>query len=314
MKEIRRDSRAFTLIELLVVIAIIAILAAILFPVFTQAKVAAKKTQSLSNLKQTAMAGLMYEGDNDDLHALGIVYIPERGEGTWNYFIPVPAKSLTTADPSWKHNAAQTFVFNTIQPYMKATNLLQCPGGTAIERQGFTYGPTLLSNQLPGITYTYNSLVQSLSSGSMPDPTTVPVFWHGQGRRGINGYGYASPWLNCDSANGPCIYKAGRSGCSTGVNGETSGYTTNSSKTGQDVFTSGIIMAFADGHASIRKTGVGSSSPRTDPRRDPFASYQKGFVSGRYWDANFCHVYLFRPDVDPDNMGTATYVAGGQDL
>ncbi len=52
-------SRAFTLIELLVVIAIIAILAAILFPVFAQAKAAAKKTQSLSNVKQIALSVLM---------------------------------------------------------------------------------------------------------------------------------------------------------------------------------------------------------------------------------------------------------------
>lgn len=58
--------RAFTLIELLVVIAIIAILAAILFPVFAQAKVAAKKTQDLSNIKQIGLAIQMYAADNDD--------------------------------------------------------------------------------------------------------------------------------------------------------------------------------------------------------------------------------------------------------
>ncbi|RYG24064.1 prepilin-type N-terminal cleavage/methylation domain-containing protein [bacterium] len=57
--------RAFTLIELLVVIAIIAILAAILFPVFAQAKAAAKKTQALSNLKQIATANVLYMNDAD---------------------------------------------------------------------------------------------------------------------------------------------------------------------------------------------------------------------------------------------------------
>ncbi len=59
-------NRAFTLIELLVVIAIIAILAAILFPVFTQAKEAAKKTQCLSNTKQVGLALYLYLQDSDD--------------------------------------------------------------------------------------------------------------------------------------------------------------------------------------------------------------------------------------------------------
>ena len=58
--------RAFTLIELLVVITIIAILAAILFPVFAQAKEAAKKTSCASNLKNIGLAMTLYEGDNDD--------------------------------------------------------------------------------------------------------------------------------------------------------------------------------------------------------------------------------------------------------
>jgi prepilin-type N-terminal cleavage/methylation domain-containing protein/prepilin-type processing-associated H-X9-DG protein len=59
--------KAFTLIELLVVIAIIAILAAILFPVFAQAKAAAKRTQELSNVKNISLGVLMYTGDNDDV-------------------------------------------------------------------------------------------------------------------------------------------------------------------------------------------------------------------------------------------------------
>jgi len=59
--------KAFTLIELLVVIAIIAILAAILFPVFAQAKAAAKSAVTLSNMKQTGTATLLYEGDSDDM-------------------------------------------------------------------------------------------------------------------------------------------------------------------------------------------------------------------------------------------------------
>jgi prepilin-type N-terminal cleavage/methylation domain-containing protein len=62
-----KQRNAFTLIELLVVIAIIAILAAILFPVFAQAKLAAKKTVALSSAKQIGLALAMYAGDSDDM-------------------------------------------------------------------------------------------------------------------------------------------------------------------------------------------------------------------------------------------------------
>ena len=58
-------NKAFTLVELLVVIAIISVLAAILFPVFAQAKQAAKKTVCISNLKQLSLAEALYLGDND---------------------------------------------------------------------------------------------------------------------------------------------------------------------------------------------------------------------------------------------------------
>lgn len=68
------SKKAFTLIELLVVIAIIAILAAILFPVFAQAKAAAKRTSSLSNQKQVSLGGIMYSGDFDDQEIMPTVF------------------------------------------------------------------------------------------------------------------------------------------------------------------------------------------------------------------------------------------------
>ncbi len=65
-------NRAFTLIELLVVIAIIAILAAILFPVFAQAKVAAKKARVISDAKQIGLGQLMYTADSDDMFVTAV--------------------------------------------------------------------------------------------------------------------------------------------------------------------------------------------------------------------------------------------------
>ncbi len=62
-----KSRRGFTLIELLVVIAIIAILAAILFPVFAKAREKARQSSCASNLKQIALGMLMYVGDNDEM-------------------------------------------------------------------------------------------------------------------------------------------------------------------------------------------------------------------------------------------------------
>ncbi len=97
--------RAFTLIELLVVIAIIAILAAILFPVFAQAKEAAKKTSCLSNTKQMATALFLYAGDNED----------------------------TLCQTSWEKDSMHPYQVHwtfLMQPYIRNWNIFRCPSDT----------------------------------------------------------------------------------------------------------------------------------------------------------------------------------------
>lgn len=83
--------KAFTLIELLVVIAIIAILAAILFPVFSQAKAAAKKTADLSNQKQIILGIMLYAGDNDDqtCHTHHDLEPPETIADLYTWYQPI---------------------------------------------------------------------------------------------------------------------------------------------------------------------------------------------------------------------------------
>src|ERR1700755_1458334 len=79
----------FTLIELLVVIAIIAILAAILFPVFAQAREKARQTSCISNNKQASMATMMYSEDYDELYPSAFGYYAGQG-WLWDFIGSAP--------------------------------------------------------------------------------------------------------------------------------------------------------------------------------------------------------------------------------
>jgi len=125
----------FTLIELLVVIAIIAILAAILFPVFAQAREKARQTSCLSNLKQLTLGWVMYAQDYDES-------FPE-----WKWAENYKA---SWASGSVSPNNASTLWCNAIFPYVKNVQVFACPsdarGLTAQQSFGgwFTYDNTLI--------------------------------------------------------------------------------------------------------------------------------------------------------------------------
>ncbi len=122
-------SRAFTLIELLVVIAIIAILAAILFPVFAQAKMAAKKASCLSNLKQHALAYIMYANDYDDMGVRQGV-----DAGGWIYWFAGSGKPLGFMDPTEYPNWGRD-----TYPYVKNLQMYESPGAPKDNNPVFGY-------------------------------------------------------------------------------------------------------------------------------------------------------------------------------
>ena len=114
--------RGFTLIELLVVIAIVAILAAVLFPVFARAKEAAKRTSCLSGMRQIVMATVMYENDDDDrLPDRRDLKRELRGAATWTW---------PPSDPRGGWAAV------VLESYVKSRDLWSCPsvGGSPMAR------------------------------------------------------------------------------------------------------------------------------------------------------------------------------------
>src|SRR5919198_1551024 len=108
----KRKGRGFTLIELLVVIAIIAILAAILFPVFAQARESARQTTCLNNCKQIGISVAMYTADYDEKYpaqrADGLKSLAAGGKEATYYdaLLPYQKNQQIWIDPSGQPNGA----------------------------------------------------------------------------------------------------------------------------------------------------------------------------------------------------------------
>jgi prepilin-type N-terminal cleavage/methylation domain-containing protein/prepilin-type processing-associated H-X9-DG protein len=164
--------RAFTLIELLVVIAIIAILAAILFPVFAQAREKARQTACLSNTKQLGLAFMQYIQDDDEAlppiagtHAVNnATYLAH-----WGVDLIGGTNAPTTSVP------AGVTVPSLIGSYVRNNQIQNCPSG-----------PRPSANSA-AVAYQYNDLVAGRSQAAVTAVSQTVLISEGSGASGILG-------------------------------------------------------------------------------------------------------------------------------
>lgn len=156
-------SKGFTLIELLVVIAIIAILAAILFPVFTNARIAAEGTACLSNCKSLALAMGQY-ADN------------------WNDRFPTQAKAEGDANSAsgWEEWYTGSGWCKKLYPYVRSSKVYECPVSRGYKKNGVSsFGNvSYLVNGVFCCT-AYPLFGQPRLRGVVRNPSKVVLIWEG---------------------------------------------------------------------------------------------------------------------------------------
>jgi len=211
MKVVQKDRRAFTLIELLVVIAIIAILAAILFPVFARARENARRASCQSNLKQIALSMFMYDQDYDEM-------------------LPVlPPNNVVVATPyGWA---------DALQPYLKSTQILMCPDDVVSSSNN----PTVSNNSSADTSYWMNGNAAGQSDAAFGYAAETVLLGNGGG--GGQGLGYRTADYNtngCPQANGQYSVYGYTWNCAAITGWVPEG--------GASIHLGGGNYAFADGH------------------------------------------------------------------
>ncbi len=240
--------RGFTLIELLVVIAIIAILAAILFPVFGRARENARRSSCLSNMKQMGLAAMQYTQDYDETYPAGII------TGLTATQTPPNGVFWTTA-PTYSQ-----FWMQTLYAYHKSDQVFRCPSITWNQTpQNYNYGAN--SYIMPGPStsaFGDTRLRSTLPNGGgvllpstlagVPAPSKAYLLIE-SGAYFISQYNVKNP------GSGFYLPGVGEAGINT-ASPVCSSVAPGKSDCASGRHFGGVNVAFADGHAKWLKTAV----------------------------------------------------------
>lgn len=315
--------RAFTLIELLVVIAIIAALAAIVFPVFAQAKEAAKKTSTLSKMKQEGTALVMYAADSDDLFPIGQPVTVSTGAVLWNFYPAVPA--------NWDNGRVvydedDTVAWpNSTSRYRRNHELLEAEG----VQVGDTDPSLDYSHPIGGIignsNFTMNGLLASYPSGAIAQPSRLTLLWQGEYKMNVRGYGDVNPALRCNAGTSArCMFNPDglpQTGATTSAGRADAVWDAYLiSANTMWVYGRGMCFVFADTSAKFRSIGAPGVGVAVNSHDDPGASYgatdqPPGYLNALHRcrtspDAPY-YTSFFRPDSEFDyRFGTAVEGCG----
>jgi len=239
-----RNNKGFTLIELLVVIAIIAILAAILFPVFAKVREKARQTSCLSNEKQLGLGFLQYAQDNDERYFTGV---PDKTDSSGNY---------EGEGEGWG---------GSVYPYVKSVGVFKCPDDN-----------TTAYNGAPPVSYAFNGewICRPTNDGGLGGSTTgytspsVTVLlceaFGVQGNVAVSGENYPAAGFCSPSTDGIEIYNC-QNGTATmqlgymGTGGSMPYRNWNLYSNPNGVHTGGSNFLMADGHAKWLRLGAVST-------------------------------------------------------
>jgi prepilin-type N-terminal cleavage/methylation domain-containing protein/prepilin-type processing-associated H-X9-DG protein len=292
--------RGFTLIELLVVIAIIAVLAAILFPVFAEAREKGRQTVCVSNQRQLAAAVHLYLNDHDETFPMGLAQV-SGGYYDGEYPVPVDWRLSQASNPALIR-AFQSHWSHALQPYIKSLEIYRCPSAIVLQARGGGVEADYANAVKPPapVSYSYNGLLHGLPLAQVERPTQVILWWESRGKVAVQGFARTSPYLFCPIE--PCQYRRCPTRCAEPVVGDTLygdeftrfGYIPPLSGT-LWMHSRGAVFAYVDGSVRWHPVGRQVQPARTDWRRDPFALYsERGFPLYAWYDG--CYPWHFRPD------------------